>query len=98
VFGNKIVEDFQVAGFLVVHVFHQWSEVWVRSDDLRRLCFVDQGRSEFAGLVDAERTVQVLALLLAEDISWFRRPGRSASGSWSALGLDGGRSEEIKID
>jgi hypothetical protein len=73
--GHEIVEDLQVACFLVVHVLHQRPEVWVRSDDLRGLRFVDQGCGKFTGLVDAQRAVQVLSLLLAEDISRLRGPG-----------------------
>jgi hypothetical protein len=44
--------------FLAVHVRHERSEMRVLADEGWCLCRVDQGSSEFAGLVDAELLAQ----------------------------------------
>lgn len=42
-----------MSGFLVVHVFHQRSEVRMRGHDRRRLRGIDEGCGQLAGLVDS---------------------------------------------
>ena len=49
-----MVESFEVAYFLVVHMLHQRFEVGVVTNDHRRLSRVDKSCGELAGLVDAE--------------------------------------------
>lgn len=52
-FGYDLVEVFVVASFLVVHVFHQGSEVRVCPCEDGGLGGVDEDCGEFASLVDA---------------------------------------------
>jgi hypothetical protein len=66
VFGEDVVEGFEVAGFLVVHVLHQRSEVRVRFGDGRGLSGVDERCGEFACLVDPEGGFEVLLLCVSE--------------------------------
>lgn len=66
-FGKKFIEGLEVAGFLIVHVFHQWAEVRVSFDNGRRLGRVDQGSCKLPGLVDTQGTVEEVSLLFGED-------------------------------
>lgn len=70
--GNEFVEDREVAGLLIVHVFHQRPEVRVRADDRGCLSRVDSSGCEFAGLVDSEGTVEKLALGFTQAVFGFR--------------------------
>ena len=61
-FSEEGVEGGEVAGFLVVHVFHEGAEVRVGGHEGGRLGSVDEGGGEFAGVVDAELEDGVLGL------------------------------------
>lgn len=52
VLGEDLVEVVEVAGFLVVHVFHERSEMWVRADYRWGLGGIDQDGSKLTSLVD----------------------------------------------
>lgn len=64
--GNDLVEEVVVAGFLVVHVLHQRTQVGVFFHEQRGLRGVDQDGGEFAGLVYAEGGGEEGALGLGE--------------------------------
>lgn len=51
---DEVIEDFEVIGFLGVHMRHEGAEVRVAADEEGCLGGVDEGRSEFTGLVDAK--------------------------------------------
>lgn len=65
-FGYDLVEVLVVACLLVVHVFHQWSEVRVSFCEDGDLSGVDENGSEFAGLVDAQGGGEELLLFGGE--------------------------------
>lgn len=70
----------------------------MRADHLGVLGSVDQGRSEFTGLIDTECTVQKLALFLGEDISRLGAIRRPGGRSVATLVADSYRSEEVEED
>lgn len=49
-----MVEVFEVAGFLVVHVLHEGPQVGVRAGEDGGLGRVDEDGGQLAGLVDAQ--------------------------------------------
>ena len=61
--GDDFVEVLVVACLLVVHVFHEWAQVGVRSRDDGRLGGIDEDGSEFARLVYSQRRREEFALL-----------------------------------
>ena len=61
---EQLVERREVAGFLVVHVLHEWLKMRMCFDDWGRLSSIDEGGSQFSGLIDTERSVEVLSLLV----------------------------------
>ena len=69
-FCEEVVESFEVAGFLVVHVFHQGSEMGVCFYYWWGLGRVDECCCEFAGVVDAEGGVEEF-LLTSGQLSLF---------------------------
>lgn len=57
-----MVESFEMASFLIVHVLHQRTEVWVCLCYGRRLGCVDEGCGQFSSMIDTKSLVQKLLL------------------------------------
>jgi len=74
-FCDQVIECLKMSCFLVVHVFHQGSEVRVGADDLGCLSGVDQRGGQLASLIDTESTVHEFSLFFTEDISRLRLTG-----------------------
>ena len=64
--SQEMVESFEMASFLVVHVLHQRTKMRVSLCYWRRLGRVDESRSQFSSMVDAKSLVQELLLRCSE--------------------------------
>ena len=69
VVSQEVIESFEMASFLVIHVLHQGTKMWVCLGNWRSLGRVDESRSQFSSMVDSESLVQELLLGCSE------RPG-----------------------
>jgi hypothetical protein len=71
---QEVVESFEMASFLIVHVLHQWTKMRVCLCNGRSLSRVDECCSQFSSMVDAESLVQELLLGCSERLGslWFR--------------------------
>lgn len=69
--ANEMVEGSEVAGFLLVHVGHEGSEVRVSFHNRGGLGFVYEGGCELAGLVDAKGRGEKVSLFLRQRLSLF---------------------------
>lgn len=56
--GEDMVEVLEVAGFLVVHVFHQRPEVRIGLVDRWGLGCIDESGGQLSGVVDTESGVE----------------------------------------
>src|SRR5271156_640905 len=60
--SKELVEGCEMSGFLVIHVFHERLEVWIRFDDRGRLCSVYQSGGKFTRLVNAKSAIKEIPL------------------------------------
>ena len=64
--SQEVVESFEMASFLIVHVLHQRTKMRVCLCNWRSLSRVDEGCSQFSSMIDAESLVQELLLGCSE--------------------------------
>lgn len=86
-FCEQLVECRKVAGFLVVHVLHEWLKVRMCFHDRGRLRSIDEGGSQLSCLIDTERSVEVFSLLLRKWCDCFT--------ALAALGAYRGKSRDM---
>lgn len=65
-FVNELVECFEVACLLLIHVLHQWSEVRMLAHDGGCLGRVDECGGQFARLIHAEGGGEKVALFFGQ--------------------------------
>lgn len=64
--SQQVIESFEMASFLIVHVLHQRTEMRVCLCDWRSLGRVDESCGQFSSMIDAESLVQEFLLGCSE--------------------------------